>query len=184
MMAKNAKPIIPAERIAGSIYVIRGQRVMLSPDLAALYRVETRALVQAVKRNLARFPGDFMFQLTSEEWANLKSQVVTSSWGGSRRASPYAFTEHGVAMLSAILRSKRAVDVSLLIIRAFVRFRQMLAGNADLARKVADLERQSTEHGQKIEAIVEAIGALMAEPDEEPDKDQIGYETERKAKHR
>ena len=124
------------------IVLLRGERVMLSTDLAALYGVEPRALVQAVKRNLDRFPEDFMFQLTREELGNLKSQFVISSWGGLRRASPYAFTEHGVAMLSSVLRSPRAVRVNVEIMRAFVRLRRMLASNADLARKLADLERK------------------------------------------
>jgi hypothetical protein len=110
------------------------QKVILSPDLA-LYDVETRALVQAVKRNLDRFPADFMFQLNDQEFRRLKSQIVTSSWGGLRRATPYAFTEQGVAMLSSVLRSHRAIQVNIEIMRAFVRLRQMLASHADLARK-------------------------------------------------
>jgi hypothetical protein len=98
------------EQIERSIFFLRGQKVMLSPDLAQLYEVETRALVQAVKRNLDRFPADFMFQLTDQEFRSLKSQIVTSSWGGLRRATPYAFTEQGVAMLSSVLRSRRAIQ--------------------------------------------------------------------------
>ncbi len=110
-----------AEGIQGFIFIIRGSRVMLSKHLAALYNVEPRALVQAVKRNRERFPGDFMFQLTAAEWENLKSQIVISSWGGSRRATPYAFTEHGIAMLSSVLKSRRAIQVNIEIMRAFVR---------------------------------------------------------------
>ncbi len=105
--------IVPIERIENSIFLIRGQKVMLSPHLADLYSVETRVLVQAVKRNIDRFPEDFMFQLTDEEFVNLKSQIVISSWGGSRRAKPYAFTEQGVAMLSGVLHSERAVQVNI-----------------------------------------------------------------------
>jgi hypothetical protein len=134
--------IIPAERIEGSIVLIRGQKVMLSTHLAALYGVEARALTQAVKRNIERFPKDFMFQLTAAEWKNLKSQIVISSWGGLRRAAPYAFTEQGVAMLSSVLRSKRAVQVNIEIMRAFVRLRQMLASNAQLARRLDALEKK------------------------------------------
>jgi len=100
------KPVISIERIESQIYLLRGHKVMLSIDLAELYEVEPRALVQAIKRNIERFPEDFMFQLSAGEFANLKSQIVTSSWGGLRRAAPYAFTEQGVAMLSSVLRSK------------------------------------------------------------------------------
>jgi hypothetical protein len=108
---KKIGTIVPAERVEQSILFIRGQKVMLSTDLAKLYGVEPRELVQAVKRNLERFPKDFMFQLTGAEFINLKSQIVISSWGGARRAAPYAFTEQGVAMLSSVLRSPRAVQV-------------------------------------------------------------------------
>ena len=122
-MAK-AKRLIPVERVAAQMYVIRGQTVMFDADLAALYGVETRALVQAVKRNAERFPQDFMFQLTDKEAEHLRSQFVTSSWGG-RRYNPYAFTEHGVAMLSSVLRSKRAVEVHITIVRTCVRLRRL-----------------------------------------------------------
>src|SRR3989338_8577463 len=113
--------VIPSERIENHIYLIRGQKVMLSVHLADLYQVEPKVLVQAVKRNIERFPFDFMFQLTNEEFEILKSQIVTSSWGGLRRAHPYAFTEQGIAMLSAVLRSPRAIKLSIEIVRAFVR---------------------------------------------------------------
>jgi hypothetical protein len=115
------KALIPLEVIEQRILLIRGQKVMLSTDLAELYQVEPRVLVQAVKRNIARFPQDFMFQLTEEEFSNLKSQIVISSWGGLRRARPYAFTEQGVAMLSSVLNSERAIKVNIEIMRAFVR---------------------------------------------------------------
>ena len=114
---------------------------MLSDDLAAPYGVETKALNRAVRRNAGRFPNDFMFQLTNEEWGDLKCQFGTSSWGGSR-VPPYAFTEQGVAMLSSVLHSPRAVQVNIAIMRAFVRLREMLLTNADLARELADLERR------------------------------------------
>jgi hypothetical protein len=118
-MMKN-KSLIPVERIERRIFLIRGHKVMLSNDLAELYEVEPRILVQAVKRNIDRFPEDFMFQLSQEEFSILKSQIVISSWGGLRRATPYAFTEQGVAMLSSVLRSKRAIQVNIEIMRAFV----------------------------------------------------------------
>ena len=123
---KKIGTIVPAERVEQSILFIRGQKVMLSTDLAKLYGVEPRELVQAVKRNLERFPKDFMFQLTGAEFINLKSQIVISSWGGARRAAPYAFTEQGVAMLSSVLRSPRAVQVNIEIMRAFIKLGRLL----------------------------------------------------------
>jgi hypothetical protein len=143
---------------------------MLSTDLARLYQVAPRALVQAVKRNSDRFPADFMFQLKDEEFLNLKSQIVTSSWGGLRRATPYAFTEQGVAMLSSVLRSKRAVKVNIEIMRAFVRLRRMLSTHEDLARKLASLERK---YDTQFKVVFDAIRELMKPPD--PPKRQIGF---------
>jgi hypothetical protein len=150
--------IIPAERVERAIYFFRGQKVMLSTDLAALYGVEVRVLVQAVKRNFERFPKDFMFQLTRTEFANLKSQFVISSWGGLRRAAPYAFTEQGVAMLSSVLHSGRAVQVNIEIMRAFVRLRRMLASHADLARRLDALEQR---YDAQFKAVFDAIRELM-----------------------
>ena len=135
------KSIIPQERIEKSILLIRGHKVMLDSDLAELYDVTTKVLVQAVKRNIERFPEDFMFQLTREEFDNLRSQIVTSSWGG-RRYPPYAFSEQGIAMLSGVLKSKRAIHVNIEIMRAFVKLREMLASHKDLARKLNTLERK------------------------------------------
>jgi hypothetical protein len=139
--SKSPKPTIisplpvPIELIERRIFLIRGLKVMISTHLAELYSVEPRALVQAVKRNIDRFPDDFMFQLSKAEFKNLKSQIVISSWGGLRRATPYAFTEHGVAMLSSVLSSQRAVQMNILIIRAFIKLREMLGTNKTLARK-------------------------------------------------
>ncbi len=152
------------------ILLIRQQRVMLSDDLAALYGVETKALNRAVRRNAERFPDDFMFQLTNDEWSDLKCQIGTSSWGGSR-VRPYAFTEQGVAMLSGVLRSPRAVQVNIAIMRAFVRLREMLLTNADLARKLADLERR---YDAQFKAVFDAIRELMAPPPAPP-KPEIGF---------
>ena len=160
-----------AEGIQGFIFIIRGSRVMLSKHLAALYNVEPRALVQAVKRNRERFPGDFMFQLTAAEWENLKSQIVISSWGGSRRATPYAFTEHGIAMLSSVLKSRRAIQLNIEIMRAFVRLRQMLASNTQLAGKLAALEKK---YDAQFKVVFDAIRELMTEPD--PIKPKHGRE--------
>ena len=163
-MAK-AKSLIPVERVAAQMYVIRGQTVMFDADLAALYGVETRALVQAVKRNAERFPQDFMFQLTDKEAEHLRSHFVTSSWGG-RRYNPYAFTEHGVAMLSSVLRSKRAVEVNITIVRTFVRLRRILATHEDLARKVA-------QHDRHIAVLFDQVKHLL-EPPPAPKKPPIG----------
>jgi len=140
------KELIPVEQIQQKIYLIRGHKVLLSVDLAELYGVEPRALVQAVKRNIERFPEDFMFQLSDKEFENLKSHIVISSWGGMRRASPYAFTEQGVAMLSSVLRSKQAVQVNISIMRAFVKLREMIASHKDLARRLDNLEKINTMH--------------------------------------
>lgn len=155
---KKGKEVISITGIAQGILVIRGQKVMLSTHLAELYEVEPRALVQAVKRNIDRFPEDFMFQLDNQEIASLKSQFVISSWGG-RRAAPYAFTEQGVAMLSTVLRSERAIHVNIEIMRAFVRLRQILASNAELARKLAALERK---YDAQFKVVFDAIRELMA----------------------
>jgi hypothetical protein len=143
---------------------------MISTDLARLYQVAPRALVQAVKRNTDRFPEDFMFQLTDKEFENLKSQIVTSSWGGLRRATPYAFTEQGVAMLSSVLRSKRAVRVNIEIMRAFVQLRRMLATHQDLSRKLAALEKK---YDAQFKVVFDAIRELMKPP--EPTRRQIGF---------
>ena len=159
-MADN-KLMIPVERIEQSILLIRGQKVMLDRDLAELYGVETRSLIQAVKRNVERFPIDFMFQLTHGEFDSLRSQIVISKGKGGRRYPPYAFTEQGVAMLSSVLRSKRAVQVNVEIMRAFVRLRQMLASHTELARKLAALE---SKYDDQFAVVFEAIRQLMAPP--------------------
>ena len=145
---------------------------MLDADLATLYGVETRALVQAVKRNLARFPDDFMFQLSFDEATNLRSQSVISSWGG-RRTPPYAFTEQGVAMLSSVLHSERAAQVNVEIMRTFVRLRELLSSNVDLARKLTSLEQKCD---SQFKAVFDAIRALMAAP--AMTKRRIGFRSE------
>ena len=164
--------IAPLERFAGLIHLVRGQKAMLDSDLAALYGVATKVLNQAVKRNQARFPEDFMFQLDRKEVINLRSQIVTSSlvWGG-RRARPYVFTEQGVAMLSSVLHSERAVKVNIEIMRAFVRLRQMLASNAELARKLNDLEKS---YDRRFRVVFEAIRELMIKPKRTPRR-EIGF---------
>lgn len=162
--------LVPAERIERAIRLLRGHKVMLDADLAELYGVETGALVRAVKRNLGRFPTDFMLQLTADEFDDLRCQTGTSrSWGG-RRYPPYAFTEQGVAMLSSVLRSERAVQVNVEIMRAFVRLRQALAANADLALRLDELERR---YDAGFKAVFEAIRKLMAPPP--PSATPIGF---------
>lgn len=168
---KTPKGTIPIERIEYRIFLLRGQKVMLSTHLAELYDVEPRALVQAVKRNIQRFPEDFMFQLSETEFDDLKSQIVTSSWGGLRRAAPYAFTEQGVAMLSSVLHSERAIRVNIEIMRAFVRLRQMLASNAELARRLAELEKK---YDAQFKVVFDAIRELMTPP-EPKKKRSIGF---------
>src|SRR5579871_344717 len=138
----SGKSLIPQERIERSILLIRGEKVVLDADLATLYEVETKALTRAVRRNLDRFPEDFMFRLTDAEFSDLRSQFGTSSVWGGRRYQPYVFTEQGAAMLSSVLRSRRAVSVNVEIMRAFVRLRQVLASHADLARKLDGLEQK------------------------------------------
>ncbi len=162
-----------SSRIEQMIFSVRGHRVMFDFDLAALYQVETRALVQAVKRNHKRFPADFMFQLTPEEAKNLTSQNVMSSHGGRRR-SPYAFTEQGVAMLSSVLNSRRAIAVNIEIMRTFVRLRVLLAEHAELLQKLDDLEKR---YDKQFAIVFDAIRELM----EPPTKDQrrIGFTARR-----
>jgi ORF6N domain len=157
------KEIVPVAQIAQSIHVLRGQKVMLDFDLAVLYGVTTGNLNKAVKRNSERFPADFMFKLKIEEAGILKFQIGISSWGG-RRALPYAFTEQGVAMLSSVLKSDRAVKVNIAIMRAFVRLRAVLETNRELAKKFSELEKRVGKHDDEIAAIIDAIRQLMIPP--------------------
>jgi hypothetical protein len=154
--------LVPRERIEQTILLIRGHNVMLDSDLAQLYGVTVGRLNEAVKRNEDRFPSDFMFQLTKAELENLKSQIAISSskWGG-RRHAPYVFTEQGVAMLSSVLRSKRAIEVNIAIMRTFVRLREMINSNKVLARRLTDLEKK---YDGQFRVVFEAIRELMAEP--------------------
>ena len=172
-MTKKYRQLIPVEKIEEAIFWLRGQKVMLSTHLAELYQVEPRVMIQAVKRNLERFPNDFMFQLTEEEFSNLKSQIVISSWGGLRRARPYAFTEQGVAMLSSVLRSKRAIQVNIQIMRAFVRLQRIIQSHAELARKIGEIE---IKYDAQFQVVFEAIRQLAAPPD--PPRRKIGFKPE------
>ena len=157
--------LVPVERIASKIYLIRGMKVMLDRDLAELYGVETKVLKQAVRRNVDRFPADFMFEFTKDEFNNLRSQIVTSSWGGARYL-PMAFTEQGVAMLSSVLKSNRAIQVNIQIMRAFTKLRKMLSTHKDLKRKIESMEKK---YDQQFQIIFEAIKQLL-ETDEKPKK--------------
>jgi hypothetical protein len=189
----HKEPLIPAERIEQAILLIRGAKVMLDRDLAKLYGVSVKALNQAVKRNRERFPTDFMFQLTWEEAGDLRShfatlkenaardtevsrsQSVTLKRGANPKYRPYAFTEQGVAMLSSVLNSQRAIEVNIAIMRAFVRLREMLGSHKELARKLDDLERKLGEHDQKFQVVFEAIRQLMAPPPQPAKKRRIGF---------
>jgi phage regulator Rha-like protein len=164
---------VAVEVIATRILEIRGKKVMLDRDLAKLYGVATRNLNKAVKRNIERFPEDFMYQLTNEEVTNSKFQFGTSSWGGTRKL-PHVFTEQGVAMLSGVLNSKRAIQVNIMIMRAFTKLRELLLTHKDLAIKLEALEKKYAEHDEKIQAIFNAIKQLLEPPPEEP-KRKIGF---------
>jgi hypothetical protein len=171
-MSENVA-VFTLDSVIHRILELRGQRVMLDADLAALYGVETRYIPRAVKRNPGRFPPDFAFQISEEEWANLKSTFgISSSWGG-RRTTPYAFTEHGALMLSSVLNSPRADDMSLLIIRAFVWLRQTIPAYQELADKVAELENAVGKHDKDIGIMLEALRQLITPP--KGPKRRIGF---------
>jgi len=174
-----SKEIIPIERMAQSIRWIRGQKVLLDSDLAALYGVTTGNLNKALKRNSDRFPSDFMFELKPEELTNLKFQFGISRRGGRRRSRPHVFTEQGIAMLSSVLNSERAIKVNIAIMRAFVKLRQSLETNRELAKKFSELEQRVGKHDEEIDAILEAIRQLMAPPDRP--RREIGFHVREKA---
>jgi len=164
--------VIPMERIERAIHSIRGEKVMLDSDLAELYGVETKALNRAVRRNQNRFPPDFMFQLTPKEAESLRCQIGTSNEGrGGRRYLPFAFTEHGALMLANVLNSERAAQTSVQVVRAFVRLRQMLASNAELARKLDAMEKK---YDARFRIVFNAIRRLMSPPPE-PKRREIGF---------
>lgn len=173
------KQIIPIERIARLILVLREQKVMLDSDLATLYGVTTGNLNKAVKRNPQRFPSDFMFQLTAEEAEDLIFQIGISKGRGGRRHRPYAFTEQGIAMLSSVLNSDRAVKINIAIMRAFVKLCQMLETNRELARRFLELEQRVGKHDEEIASVLEAIRQLMAPP--EKPRREIGFHVREKA---
>jgi hypothetical protein len=171
MKNKKTSSSVSVEIVQRQIFRLRGCRVMLSSDLAELYHVEPRAIMQAVKRNAARFPGDFMFQIEDAELELiLKSQIVISSWGGARRANPYAFTEQGVAMLSSVLRSRSAVQVNIAIMRAFVRVRRVITAHPSLAKRIGKLERTLRAHDAQFTENKDLFATLRKFLDMPPDQ--------------
>ena len=172
MKDRNREILIPDEVVMHMIYFIRGQKVMLDRDLAKLYNVETKVLKQAVRRNKDRFPFDFMFELNNEEFANLRSQSVTSSWGGSRYV-PMAFTEQGIAMISSVLNSKQAIQVNIHIIRVFTKMRKLILTHKDLLLKIEQLERRISDHDGKISLVFGYLKRFI-EVQERPRK-QVGF---------
>ena len=168
-MNMNKLPVLRESDIASLIYIIRGEKVMLDADIARLYNVETRILKQAVRRNLSRFPDDFMFELSNQEFGILRSQFVTSSWGGARYL-PMAFTEQGVAMLSSVLRSKTAVQVNIAILRTFVKLRQLIQGHKDLYEKIEKLEQK---YDDQFKIVFTALRQMLREKNEPRQK--VGF---------
>jgi len=175
----KSRSLIPIERIENRIFLIRGQKVMLDADLAELYGVTTKRLNEQVKRNRARFPEDFMFQLTASETELLRSQIATSKKGrGGRRYAPFAFTEHGAIMLAGVLNTRRAIEVSVFVVRAFNRLREMLATHKEVAYKLAELERKLVTHDEAIRSLMDAIRQLMTPPIKK--RRPIGFRMEEK----
>ena len=166
--------------VEGAIHLIRGQRVMLDSDLGAIYGVTTKRLNEQLRRNRSRFPGDFAFQLTTEEFTNLKSQIATSSFHGGRRYRPWVFTEHGALMLASVLNSEIAVQASVRVVRAFVRLREMVAANAQLAVKLEELERRFDSHDDAIANLFATLKQLL-EPPEAPKRREIGFHVQEEA---
>lgn len=174
----DEQAIVPLGRIEQSILLVRGQKVILDGELALLYGVEVKRLNQQIQRNIERFPEDFMFQLTKAEAANLRLQIATSSYNyGGRRYLPFAFTEHGAIMAASVLNTPQAVKVSVFVVRAFVKLREMLGAHEELAVKLDELDRKLQQHDGQIRVLIDAIRELMAPPPEPPRK-PIGFATE------
>ena len=166
--------IIPEKTITDKIYIIRNQKVMLDRDLASLYGVETRVLNQAVKRNIARFPDDFMFEVSKEELDNLISQIVTSSWGGTRKL-PFAFTEHGVMMLSSVLKSDKAIQTNIQIMRTFTKVKQMLLDTSEMKINIVQIQKKLENHDKNIELVFSYLDELNEKKEDEKPRVKIGY---------
>ena len=166
--------LIPEDVVINKIYFIRNQKVMLDRDLAELYSVETKRLNEQVKRNLSRFPEDFMFQLSEIEFQNLKSQFATSSWGGIRKL-PYVFTEHGVLMLSSVLNSEKAIQTNIQIMRIFTKIRQMLAETTELRLDVETIKKKIENQGKNIELVFQYLDELIEKKETKTEREKIGY---------
>ncbi|MGL5113276.1 MAG: ORF6N domain-containing protein [Flavobacterium sp.] len=168
---------IPEETITDKIYIIRNQKVMLDRDLATLYGVETRVLNQAVKRNIGRFPDDFMFEVSKVEFDNLISQIVTSSWGGTRKL-PFAFTEHGVMMLSSVLKSDKAIQTNIQIMRTFTKVKQMLLDTSDIKLNIVQIQKKLENHDKNIELVFSYLEELNEKKEDEKPRVKIGYKND------
>jgi len=166
--------LLSEETISNKIYFIRNQKVMLDFDLASLYEVETRRLNEQVKRNISRFPPDFMFQLTEIELENLMSQIATSSWGGIRKL-PYAFTEHGVLMLSSVLKSDKAIQTNIQIMRIFTKVRQMLLDTTEIKVDILQIQKKLENHDKNIELVFSYLDELIEKKENESERVKIGY---------
>lgn len=177
MSPTRATDTLALQKIAPLIYEIRSERVILDADLARIYGVDTRSLIQGVKRNVDRFPSDFCFQLSKSEYDSLRSQIVISKGKGGRRYAPYAFTEHGAIMAANVLNSKQAVEMSVFVVRAFVRLRDMLATHKELAAKIDELDRKVGSHDKAIASIIAAIRQLTAPAARKPGA--IGFRAKR-----
>lgn len=170
----DSKLILSEETISNTIYYIRNQKVMLDRDLAVLYGIETRVLKQAVRRNITRFPEDFMFELSKEEFQNLTSQIVTSSWGGTRKL-PFVFTEHGVLMLSSVLNSEKAIQTNIQIMRIFTKVRQMLLDTTEMKLDIVQIQKKLENQGKNIELVFSYLDELTEKKEEEKPRTKIGY---------
>lgn len=178
MSEKENGLTIPDELVMNKIYLIRNQKVMLDSDLAELYQVETKALNQQVKRNLKRFPADFMFQLTTNEWDVMRSQFVTASQNKRNiNASPYVFTEQGVAMLSSVLKSDRAIEVNIQIMRIFTKIRQMLFDNTDLRLDIEKMKKKFDNQDKNMEIVFRYLDELLEKKENPIERNKIGYKT-------
>lgn len=179
---KKEQGLIPVEVIERKIYLVRGVKVMLDSDLAMLYGVSVKRLNEQVKRNLKRFPVDFMFQLKGKEAQNMRSQIATASWGG-RRTLPYVFTEHGVTMLASVLNSQKAIEISIYVVRAFIKIREMLATHKDLLLEFDKIRKIQKEHGENISLIMNVITKLISTPPElESEREPLGFRYRGKSK--
>ncbi|MFO0355818.1 MAG: ORF6N domain-containing protein [Sphingobacteriaceae bacterium] len=179
MTKKETAFVIPVEVVMNKIYFIRDHKVMLDKDLAELYEVETKVFNQAVKRNLKRFPSDFMFTLTEKEWGNLRSQFVTSSWGGTRY-KPNAFTEQGVAMLASILSSDKAININIQIVRVFAHIRKMLIDNTELRLAIEEIRKKTDNNTKNIEVVFQYLDELIDKKESQKPRKQIGYKVPQK----